>query len=408
MLERANGRILVNLGRSAIPMRVAHLITRLILGGAQENTLYTCEDLARRFGDEVILVTGPAEGPEGDLFERARRGGLDVRLVPSLQRALHPWRDLESLRALKKVIAAFRPDVVHTHSSKAGILGRWAAKAKGVPAIVHTIHGLPFHPYETWLRNRIYIAAERRAARYTDRFIAVADAMIGQAVEAGVAPRERFVTIHSGMEVEPFLNPPRDRETVRGELGVAPGEILVGKVARLFELKGHDDVIDAARQLVPQNPGLKFLFVGGGVWRERLEAKIRAVGLEGRFVFTGLVPSDRIPELLGAVDIVVHASYREGLARVLPQALIAARPVVSYNVDGAREVVLPGRTGYLVAAGDVAGLAEDLKKLIDDPEKRQAFGRTGRELFTDQFRHEAMTERIRAVYTEVLRSKGRA
>lgn len=386
-------------------MRVVHIITRLIIGGAQENTLYTVEDLMELFGDTVTLVTGPAEGPEGDLFQRAQQKRLDVRLVPELRRAVHPLDDWRAYRKLIGLLTGFRPEVVHTHSSKAGILGRAAARRCGVPAIVHTIHGLPFHPFERWWRNALYVAAERWAAKRCDRIITVADAMIDQAIAAGVAQRDRFVTIYSGMEVEPFLTPPRSRAEVRRQLGFADGELVVGKVARLFELKGHDDVIDAARSLVGEFPAVRFLFVGGGAWQERLEEKIRALGLSRYFVFVGLVPPERVAELLAACDLVVHASYREGLARVLPQALLSQKPVVSYDVDGAREVVLPGETGVLVPVGDVAGLAQGLRVLLADAALRQRCGISGRGLCLERFRHDVMTRKIRQVYAEILAQK---
>ena len=191
--------------------------------------------------------------------------------------------------------------------------------------------------------------------------VSVADAMTELMVAAGVAPREKFTTIYSGMEVEPFLHSAEHRERVRRELGYGPEHVVIGKIARLFKLKGHDDVIRAARSVVDAEPNVRFLFVGDGVLRGRLERQIAAAGLADHFQFTGLVPPERIPELIAAMDIVVHASLREGLARVLPQALIAGKPVVSYDVDGAREVVIPGETGFLVPPRDVDGLAAALE-----------------------------------------------
>jgi glycosyltransferase involved in cell wall biosynthesis len=383
-------------------MNVVHVITRLILGGAQENTLYNCEDLIRRHGDDVTLITGPAEGPEGDLFERSRRTIPDVVVMPELKRAIDPKADRAAYRRLVDEISRRKPDVVHTHSSKAGILGRAAAWKFRVPAVVHTIHGLPFHPFEKWWKNKLYVWAERWAAKRCHKIITVADAMIDQAVAAGIAPREKFVTIPSGMEVEPFLNPPRPPAEVRKELGIPPDAVVVAKVARLFEFKGHDDVLDVAPDLLRNRPNVRLLFIGGGVWRDRLEDKARSLGIGDRVSFTGLVPSSRIPELLHAADVVVHASYREGLARVLPQALISGKPVVSYDVDGAREVVLPNRTGVLAPAGDKQRLGEGLAALLDRPDLRIQFGSTGRTLFTDRFRHERMTEAIRQLYEAVL------
>jgi glycosyltransferase involved in cell wall biosynthesis len=204
------------------------------------------------------------------------------------------------------------------------------------------------------------------------------------------------------METGPFLESQRHRERVRRELGYTDEQIVVGKIARLFHLKGHDDVISAAEHVVKDYPQIQFLFVGDGLLRETLQDRIRAAGLAGHFRFTGLVPPERIPELIGAMDIVVHASLREGLARVLPQALIAGKPAVSYDIDGAREVVIPGETGYLLPPRDVDGLREAIGELAADPELRDRLGAAGRRRFADVFRHEHMTERTRAVYERLL------
>jgi glycosyltransferase involved in cell wall biosynthesis len=382
-------------------MKTVHIITRLILGGAQENTLLTVDDQHHLWRDEVTLVTGPAIGPEGSLVERARSRGLDLRLIPELRREIHPGRDWRSYRAIVRLVKELKPEIVHTHSSKAGILGRAAAYRLGIP-VVHTIHGSPFHPFQSRLAYEVYRRAEKWAARRCDRLISVCDAMTDQFVAAGIAPREKFTTVYSGMEVEAFLNPPRSREEVRLELGFSPEQIVVGKVARLFELKGHDDVIAAARRVVAQNEQVRFLFVGDGLLRGQLDQQIAEAGLAGHFVFTGLVPPQKVPELIGAMDIVVHASLREGLARVLPQGLIAGKPVVSYDIDGAREVVLPDQTGYLLPPRSIDGLAQALIELAGDPALRRRLGETGRAKFTDQFRHETMTRRLREIYQEII------
>ncbi len=386
-------------------MRIVHVITRLILGGAQENTLLSCEDLMRIYGDEVLLVTGPPIGPEGSLLERARAGGVPTEVIPQLRRSIHPWRDLVSYRRIKHVLRDFRPDVVHTHSAKAGILGRAAATALGVPAVVHGVHGAPFHPYQGRMARAFFRACERWAAGRCHAFVSVADAMTDLMVQAGVAPREKFTTIYSGMEVEPFLQSDRRRQEARDELGYARQHVVVGKVARLFHLKGHEDVIRAARDVIASQPNLRFLLVGDGLLADRLRRQIAAAGLTDYFRFTGLVPPDRIPALVAAMDIVVHASLREGLARVLPQALIAGKPVVSYDVDGAREVVIPGATGYLIPPKDTAGLAEAIRRLAADSDLRERLGAEGRRRFTEVFRHERMTAQLRELYLRLLEAQ---
>ena len=385
-------------------MHALHFITRLILGGAQENTLLTCEG-QHAAGDRVTLVTGPGLGPEGDLMRRAAAGGYAVRVLPGLVRNIAPCADAAAYRAARRLFAELRPDLVHTHSGKAGVLGRAAASALGIP-VVHTIHGPSFHPGQHPLAHRALRAAERWAGRRTDRFISVADAMTEQYVAAGVAPADRFVTVRSGMEVEPFLHPPRPRAEVRRELGFAPHDVVAAKVARLFPLKGHEFVLDAAERL-SAHPDLKFLLIGDGILRGELERRVAAAGLTGRVLFTGLVPPARIPELLHASDLAVHCSLREGLARVLPQALISARPVVSFDVDGAREVCLDGVTGRLLPPHDVPALTAALAELAADPDLRRRMGEEGRRRFTDPFRHTTMVRQIRAVQADVLAGRSR-
>lgn len=388
-------------------MHVVHIITRLIVGGAQENTLLTVEDQQQLHGDRVTLITGPGLGPEGSLEPRAQAAGVDLRLVPEFRRNLHPWRDWSSYRTLIRLLQEIRPEIVHTHSSKAGILGRRAANQLGIP-VVHTIHGAAFHYGQKWYAKSLYRWLERQAGPGTAKFISVADAMTDQYVAAGVAPREKFVTISSGFDVEPFLNPPRSRETVRRELGIADDEVVIGKVGRLFPLKGHEFVIAAAGEVLQRNPRVRFLFVGDGILRGEFESQLNAAGLRDRFVFTGLVPPTQIPELLHAMDIVVHTSVWEGLARVLPQGLIAGKPVVSYDVDGAREVVIPGETGFLLPPQSIPELVDALCELAADSALRERLGAAGRARFTDQFRHQTMTRRIREVYAEVLGKRSTA
>ena len=382
-------------------LRIVHVITRLILGGAQENTLLTVEGLDRRHGDDVTLITGPAEGPEGDLFDRAERLGLKVELLPELVRPIRPATDLRAYRALRRAFRRLRPEVVHTHSAKAGMLGRAAAWHEKVPAIVHTVHGPSFGPFETPARNRLYLAAERWAARRCHALVSVCDAMTEQYLAAGVGRPEQYQTVYSGMDVEAFLHPPRPRAEVRRELGLAETDLAFGTVARLFENKGHDDILAVAPRVLAAHPDVRFVFIGDGIFRDRLVAETVRLGLAHAFRFVGLVPPGRIPELLGALDAVVHPSLREGLARVLPQSLLVGRPVISYDVDGAREVVLP-ETGILLRPRDLEGLSAAILRLADDPELRRAMGQEGRRRFTEQFRHETMTDRLRSLYERLL------
>jgi len=386
------------------PLHVAHFITRMIVGGAQENTLWTVLDQHQEYGDRVTLISGVDDGPEGELLTIAREAGVEVEIIPELGRSLHPWKDWKSYRSLIRLLKSDPPQILHTHSSKAGILGRAAARKLNIP-VVHTIHGAAFHYGQPALLHNLYKQAERWAGRRTDHFITVCDAMRDQYLAAGIRSRENYSTIYSGMDVDPFLTPSRPVEEIRRELGIMPDDIVIGKIARLFHLKGHHFVIQAAKRIVPQHPQVKFLFVGDGVLCDKYQQQIAEAGLSDHFIFTGLVPPSEVPDLIHAMDIVVHTSEWEGLARVLVQGLLAGKPVVSFDVDGAREVVIPNETGFLVPFADLDRLTESLTSLLKDRSLGERLGKNGRERFTETFRHETMTRQIREVYDDLLAGK---
>src|SRR3990170_7816377 len=240
-------------------MRVCHIITRLIVGGAQENTILTCEGLAER-GHEVTLLAGPETGPEGSLWARAERGEYAANVVPWLRRAVRPARDWRCLRQLRALLRRLRPDVVHTHSSKAGILGRVAAAQAGVPLIVHTIHGMSFNRTQPWYVRRLFRALERSCGRSTRAFIAVAQAMACQARQEGIVGDAWVETIYSGIETELFDPAACDRRRIRGQLGFQEPHFVVGTIARLFPNKGYEQLMDAMPALVAALPHGRFLW----------------------------------------------------------------------------------------------------------------------------------------------------
>jgi glycosyltransferase involved in cell wall biosynthesis len=378
-------------------MRIVHIITRLIVGGAQENTLLSCEGQHRR-GHDVTLITGPPIGPEGSLLERAQNFGYRVELIDAMRRSILPGKDARTYRQLVRRLRELQPDVVHTHSSKAGIIGRWAARSAGVPMIVHTIHGLAFTASTHPSVNALYMLLERRTAPITTRIVCVADAMRDQSLAAGIGRREQYVTVYSGMETAPFLSPPVDRAEVRRQLGLTDDQIAVGTIARLFELKGHDDLLDLAPRLCGKYPNLRFLWIGDGILRSQFEKRIEQMQLTDRFILTGLVPPSRIPELANAMDIVVHPSRREGLARALPQGSLAAKPVVTYDIDGAKEGVLDGKTGFVLPPFDRQRLADAMEKLLADAPLRAEMGAAGREFALGRFGTDAMVDALEEVY----------
>ncbi|HXI71308.1 MAG TPA: glycosyltransferase family 4 protein [Verrucomicrobiae bacterium] len=386
-------------------MRVTHVITRLIVGGAQENTVASVLGLRQKPGVEVDLISGPTTGAEGSL--ETKFAGLPAMLsvVPELVRPVHPLKDWIALRQLEKIFREQKPDIVHTHSGKAGILGRLAARRAGVPVIIHTIHGPSFGAFQNGLSNFIFTAAERRAGRVTDHFIVVADAMTSQYLAAGIGQPRLYTKVFSGFELEPFLAAKND-PALRARLGLQPEDFVIGTIARLVKLKGHDDLFSVAPELVRRCPQIKFLLVGDGAYRTRFEALARSLKLERHFVFTGLVPPDEVPSLVGIMDALVHLSLREGLPRALPQALAAAKPVIACDCDGAREVCLDNQTGFLIRPGDLEGLKNRLLQIANDSALREKLGRHGQNFVRQNFSVAGMVDGIYALYQKLAAERG--
>ena len=386
-------------------MRVTHVITRLIVGGAQENTVASVLEAQGRPGWEVDLISGPTHGPEGTLEPLfAGRENL-LRIVPELIRPVRPGVDIRALRSLEEIFRREGPTIVHTHSGKAGVVGRWAAARAQVPVIIHTIHGPSFGKWQGAGSNFIFRAAEKFVDRFTTHFICVANAMKEQYLRAGIGRPEKYTRVFSGFNVEPFLRAENSVE-LRKRYGIEAGDFVVGKIARLTELKGHDDLFAAAPEVVRTHPRIKFLLVGGGPWEERFRGRARELGLEKNFIFAGLVPPGEVPALVGIMDMLVHLSLREGLPRALPQALVAGKPVVAYDCDGAGEICLPDQTGFLIKPGDLGALTRAISGLASNPELRARLGATGQTMVREHFPVGRMIEHIFEVYAKELRKAG--
>ena len=387
-------------------MKIVHIITRLILGGAQENTLITCKLLAQR-GHNVTLITGPAIGPEGELFNQAKDNGYKIIVVDKLKRAINPIDDIPAYYEIKKILKQINPDIVHTHSAKAGILGRIAAyNLKSQISnlkIVHGIHGLSFHPYQSQWLNKLYIAIEKYTGKKTDFFISVADAMTNQSLAAGIGKPEQYVTAYSAIEEDAYLKPFPNEQNIqfRQKYGISEDKVVIVKIARLFMLKGHDYVIESAKTLSKQFDNCVWLFVGNGNLSDAYKQQIKELGLEDRIKFTGLLPTSEIPLAIASSDILVHCSLREGLARTLPQAMLGGIPAISFDVDGAREVVNEN-TGRLIEPKNIEQLIKACAELIEDENLRKRLGQQGRESVTKKFAPDTMVDTIEEVYKKIL------
>lgn len=391
---------------SSKPLRVAHVITRMSIGGAQEHALLTVAGLAKDPGFAVHLITGVDDGAEGDMLGLAR-SRVPLTVVPEMRRNVLPFADLVALWKLYRLMRRERFDVVHTHLAKAGILGRLAAKIAGTPLVVHNLHGMVFHDYQPWLINRACWVAQILANPLTDHYVTVSEVVGDKAVESGIGSRESFSTIYTGMELDWFLDAQVDTGAVRQEFGIPEGVPVVGMVARMAPVKNHAQFLEMAPGIIRQVPDARFLLVGDGPLQADLQRQAVDLGIAGNVVFTGMVPRERVPDLMAIMDVLAHTALYEGLPRVFVQALAMGKPCVAFDADGTREVVISGETGYVVPIGDGQAMASNIIKLLADPQLRLRMGEAGKHLVDPQFRVETMVEQTGALYQRLLAAKMR-
>ncbi len=379
-------------------MRICHVITRLIVGGAQENTIFTVKGLKKK-NYVVDLVSGPSEGPEGSLENQVKE--VNLIIIKEMRREINPFSDTICFLKLLSIFRKNRYDIVHTHSAKAGILGRVAAKiAYRKTVTIHTVHGLSFHDFQPLLLNLFYITAEKIADIFTDRYICVGKIMRDKSLKAGIGRIEKYSIVYSGFEIQPYLDAEKQRDRTRKSLGISEDEKVIGMVGRLYHLKGQEYLMEAFASIAKEFTKIKLLIVGDGILRADLEKFARENGISEKVIFTGLVSPSRIPELISAMDILVHTSLREGLPKAVAQGFAGGKPVIAFDVDGSRELVVSGKTGYLIPPKDVELLKEKLRYLLQNPAISYKMGEEGRKVVLNLFPVEKMVDAIEEIYLE--------
>ena len=378
-------------------MKVLHVITRLIRGGADENTVYTVLGMRDKYESHIIAGEGSDVSAFGDEIR-------DVTTVmPTLVRDPHPWNDIVALFQLVRHMKREKYDLVHTHTAKAGFLGRLAAKLAGVPHVVHTLHGVTFHDHVHPIARGVYIVLERFAARWCDVLISVGEDVKSKYLAEAIGEKDQYITIPSGMQTEPFSEarekPETSRDPVRTELGLTDDDLVVGMVSRLEPRKGYRFLFRALSRLTPDFPHLKAVVVGEGDERAHLEQMTRDLGIEDRVIFAGYRTD--IARMIATFDIATLTSLWEGLPRVLVQYSLLERPIITFECEGAREVIDDGVNGFVVPSKDVDTLTDRLRRLIPDAAMRTEFGRLSREKVEGRWDVDRMVERITAVYEDV-------
>ena len=379
-------------------VRVLHVITRLDPGGSAENTLLTVAGLDKgRY--EVHLAVGVTTGDPGPTLDKARRAGVSLFEVPDLVRAIAPLSDWRALRALRRIMRRNSYDVVHTHTSKGGIIGRLAARLEGVPRIVHTPHGHVFYGYYGASLTQLFVWLERWAAGFTDCIIALTQADLEDHLRFRIAPRERFCVIHSGIDFSMLGPGSAGRATVRRDLGIDADGVVIGTLGRLTAIKGQGDLLEAFAMVQSRVPEAWLLIVGDGEERANLEAQAGALGIAARTVFAGW--RDDIADVLGAMDVFAFPSINEGMGKALVEAMYCCLPCVATSVGGIPELIRHEREGLLVPAAAPQALTAGILRLLASEAERARLGAAARNR-ASAYTAATMVEQIGHLYEELL------
>jgi len=384
-------------------VRVLHVITRLMAGGAQLNTVRTAA-LQSSYGVQSTILYGSADSEhDGDLRRPAEIAGVRFESSPHVRREPTALADLRATLDLIRRLRRQPYDIIHTHTSKAGFIGRLAARAVGSGVVVHTPHGHVFHSYYGPLTTRLYVLLERCAAGWADRVVALTERERDEHLDYGIGDRTRYVVVPSGIDVDRFRSGP-SRQQARAALGLAGDRHVIGCVGRLVPIKGQDVLIRAFAELAAGDPDALLLLAGAGHDRDHLEQLVRSLGLAGQVRFLGQAEA---PErLYPALDVLAVPSRNEGMGRVVLEGMAAGSTIVASAIGGILDLVEDGVTGRLVPVGEPRPLATAMIDLLANPERRRTLGASARSAVTTRFGEEAMALRLLALYRE-LSARGR-
>ena len=387
-------------------IRVAHIITRMITGGAEENTLFTVEGLDKNKYDIDIIV---GEEFKKDILTKVKYNNFNIIQIKGLKGKLNFLYDPVVLIKLINIFKKNNYDIVHTHITKTGILGRLAARIVGVPIIICGLHGSAFQAFDSKLLNWALIFFEKLTGRFTDAYISVSELLSERYKEEGIGVQAKYFTVHSGMELDKFFNIREkvNRKRKLAELGInlEPEHFIIGNVGRLEKVKGHKFLIEAFKKVQKERKDclLKLIIIGEGEEKENLIKYVKKLELEDNIIFTGYRKD--IEELMAIMDIFVLSSLREGLPRVLVQAAAVGVPSIAFNVDGVPEIVKDGYNGFLVKPKDVNQLANRIIKYIDNRELIELHGQNGRNFVNGKWSIENMVNKVDEIYQILIKEK---
>ncbi|MEA3490190.1 MAG: glycosyltransferase family 4 protein [Candidatus Omnitrophota bacterium] len=382
-------------------IKVLHAITRLDRGGSSENTLLSAAGLAEK-GYKVDILFGRTEDVSVELLKRAREAGVDFIEEDDLVREIHPLKDIVAFFDILRFLRDKKYDIVHTHSSKAGLICRFAARLAGASKIVYTPHGHVFYGYFSSALTNVIIFIESLTARVTDRIIGLTPAECDEWISFGIGQRENYISIPSGMDFELMENSVFEGRDLKEELGIPPEHKLIGSIGRFVEVKGYEYFIKAASELVNKRDDVHFVLAGDGPLLRKYKKMIESGGLDGRFHMIGW--QEHTAAVLKALDIFVLSSLNEGMGRVLVMAMYYGKPVIATRVGGVPSIV-SGEAGILIEPASAGAITRAVESLLEHPEKTKKIAQKGREIALSGYSAEKMVNDLDKLYKELLGEK---
>ncbi|OQX56625.1 MAG: hypothetical protein B5M53_00525 [Candidatus Cloacimonas sp. 4484_209] len=350
--------------------KIIHIITQFALGGATENTLITVSKL-RRKKFSPLVVSGKEPYKEGDLLDYVKSIDVPFFINKNLKRSINPIRDLFCLFSLSKFIRIQKGTIVHTHSSKAGIIGRWAGYLAGCRLLIHTVHGWSFHQYMVWWKRYLFVFLERFTARFTSKLICVTNQDVKKGLQNRIGTKEQYMVIRSGFDIQKFDRHFCNIELVKRRFNLPLNKKIVGSVGRLSYQKDPKTFVRSAYIVTQERDDVIFVYVGDGKLRDEIERMIENLGLKKSVYLLGFQKD--IEKIFPIFDIFILTSLWEGLPKVIPQAMASEVPVVATSVDGVREIIQHDINGLLSPPGDFKSLAKNVLVLLNDNVIRKRF-----------------------------------
>ena len=379
-------------------IKVLHIQTRLIAAGADENTLFTVAEVDPTRFESTLLV-----GSDSEIVDKMRKKGLNIVVEQNLKRDIHPISDIKALWSIVRYLKNSNYDIVHTHTAKAGFIGRLAAKLVGVPIIIHTLHGLSFHEFMSKWQRLLYIHMEKFVGNFTDIFISVGENIKRIAINEGLGDKSKFITIYSGMDLKCFKKKNINEKELRTELGLNKDKILIGTVARLEKRKGTHYFIEVLKKIILTNSDILGVIVGEGSERSNLENQVEELGLYKYVKFTGF--REDIAEVMSLFDIICLTSLWEGIPRVLIQGAALGKPLVAFDIDGNSEIIRDELNGFLITPINLNEFSRKVINLVNDQELRNKMSEQSKNIVDDRWDKNKMVTEIEKLYLKLYTRK---